>query len=496
MSPAAPAAPGAGRAAAPGRAGGNRPADVVVVGGGLAGATAALDLAGAGARVTLLERRQHLGGLTWSFEHAGRQVDNGQHVFLRCCSAYRDLLERIGSAGDVHLQDRLRIDAVRPADAPRSALAGGRAGPPLTGVLARSGLPAPFHLAASLLRYRLLPPLSRLRTLPAVAAMSRLDLTDPALDRVSFADWLTRHGQDGAARAAVWDLITVATVNLPSSEASLAMAAMVFQTGLLRDAGAADLGWSTVPLGVLHGRRLAEALARAGVEVRFGRRVTAVERTRPGPAWTVTVDTAGGAREQVGAEGVVLALPHGETTRLLPAGSLPDQHRLAELRYSAIVNVHLTFDRRVCEWPVLAAVDSPLHWIFDRTASSGYRGPGQYLALTVSAADHLLGRRPDELIAMALAALRRLLPAAGSAEVLDALVTKERTATFAAVPGSGALRPPATTAHPGLVLAGAWTDTGWPATMEGAVRSGHAAAAAVSGGETSSRAPRPTEVVA
>jgi uncharacterized protein with NAD-binding domain and iron-sulfur cluster len=178
---------------------------------------------------------------------------------------------------------------------------------------------------------------------------------------------------------------------------------------------------------------------------------------------------------------VVAAVPHDVAGGLLPAGSIASQDRLGELGTSAIIDVHLVFDRPVTRWPLLAGLHSPVQWVFDRTESSGLPvtpGGRQYVAVSVSAADGLIGRRPDELVPWVTAELTRLLPEAAGAQVLDSLVTKERKATFRARPGTAPLRPVPRTAWPGLAVAGAWTDTGWPATMEGAVRSGRAAAAA------------------
>jgi squalene-associated FAD-dependent desaturase len=443
-----------------------RDLDAVVIGGGLAGVSAALDLTAAGASVTLLERRARLGGLTWSFEHAGRSIDNGQHVFLRCCTAYRGFLDRIGSGGDIHLQPRLEVTAVRPGSAGR---------PPVVGTLRRNGLPAPFHLGAALLRYRHLGWAERLAIGRAVLPLRRVDLDDPALDEETFGAWLGRHGQRPATIEALWDLITVATVNLPAAEASLAMGAMVFRTGLLSDAAAADIGWSLVPLGRLHGERAARALAAAGVDVRLRTRAGAVEPDARG-RWSVTTDAG-----VVGAGAVVVAVPHHVAGDLLPPGSLPHQGRLGGLGASAIVNVHVVFDRPVTDLALLAGVGTSLQWVFDRTESSGLSGGGQYLAVSLSAADSLLGRRPADIATDVVAELGRVLPPAASARVVDTLVTKERAATFRAAPGAGRLRPGAQTAFAGLAVAGAWTDTGWPATMEGAVRSGQAAARAVIG---------------
>jgi squalene-associated FAD-dependent desaturase len=450
---------------------------VVVVGGGLAGISAALDLADAGRRVTLVERRRRLGGLTWSFEHDGRRIDNGQHVFLRCCTAYLEFLDRIGSGGDVVVQDRLEVTALRPRP--------GR--PPLVGRLHRNGLPAPLHLGPALARYPHLRLADRARVGLAVLPLRRLDLGDPALDTETFGAWLARHGQRAAAIEALWDLITVATVNLPAAEASLAMGAKVFQTGLLTEAGAADIGWSRIPLGALHGERATVSLERAGVAVRLGTRVTGVAPLEKG--WSIRTDGGaldGGALE---ADAVVVALPHTALREILPPGAVSGAERLSGLGTSAIVDAHVLYDRPVTDLPLAAGLGTRVQWVFDRTASSGLDtgrngrtgravGP-QYLAASLSAADDLLGRHPDEIAAEVVAELRSMFPVAASARVLDTLVTKERHATFRAVPGTAALRPPAATGLPGLALAGAWTDTGWPATMEGAVRSGRAAARAV-----------------
>jgi squalene-associated FAD-dependent desaturase len=449
-------------------------ADVVVVGAGLAGITAALDLADAGRRVLLVERRGVLGGLTRSFRHGDREIDNGQHVHLRCCSAYRGFLERIGSANEVTIQPRLSISARRVGGSPTD--------PPTEGRIQRSGLPAPLHLAASLARYRHLRPRERASAVAAAVALRRVRLDDPRLDDSTFAAWLAAHGQSAGAVEALWDLITVATVNLPSSEASLTLGAMVIKTGLLEDPAAADIGWATVPLGTLHGARAASALADAGVTVRCGCRVVELGPGRGAP-WSVQLDhdaSSGRPCSWVETAGVVLAVPHDEVARLLPPGSVRHQDRLADLGFSAIVNVHVLYDRRVTDEAFFAALGTTAHWVFDRTASSGHAGPGQYLAVTVSAADRLLGRRPEVIAAEVVDELAALLPPARSARVLDVLVTKERHATFRAVPGTAMLRPGARTRRAGLVLAGAWTDTGWPATMEGAVRSGHAAARVLS----------------
>ncbi len=444
---------------------------VVVVGGGLAGVAAALDAARWGADVTLLERKHRLGGLTWSFSRHGLVFDNGHHVFLRCCTAYRSFLD------DLEVSDRVVLQ--RPLDIPVLAPGGRRCR------IRSASLPAPLHLAPALVRYAHLGVAERARLGLALVALQRLDLADPALDRVTFAAFLARHGQRRETIARLWDIITVATCNLPAGQVSLALAAKVFRTGLLDAADAADVGWSTVPLGDLHDRPAQAALDRHGVDVRFGATVEAVEPATAGgvggaggagtPAWTVATPDG-----TIRADAVVLAVPAPVATRIAPPGSLPD---LDGLGWSPIVNIHLVLDRRVTELEMFAAVDSPVQFAFDRTAASGLATSGlpggQVLTLSLSAADDLVGQPSAELVATHLEALRTLVPAATGAELVDAVVVRERQATFRGAPGSADYRLPPDAGPPGLLVAGAWCATGWPATMEGAVRSGIAASSAV-----------------
>ena len=436
---------------------------VVVVGGGLAGMAAALTCTDAGARVTLLEKRGRLGGLTWSFTHDGLVMDNGQHVFLRCCTAYLDFLDRIGSAGDVFLQPRLDVTVLRPR-------AGGQ---PQTAVLRRGPGRAPLHLAASLSRYSLVPPAQRALIGLAAIPLARLDLEDPALDNQTFEAWLARHFQGQEAIEALWDLICLPTVNLPAREASLAMAAKVFQTGLLTEAPAADIGWSRLPLGVLHGERGLSALRKAGATVHLG---TAAEKVGSTPEGTFRIFTAAGDGG-LQADAVVIALPHNLVEGVLPPEALRKGMRPSQLASSPIVNVHVHFDRQVMDLPFVAGLGTQAQWVFDRTAASGATR-GQYLAVSVSAADSCAGVASEQLASETVASLGDLFPRARHAEVLGSFVTREQHATFRASPGSAVHRAPQRTLVPGLAVAGAWTLTGWPPTMESAIRSGRAAARA------------------
>jgi squalene-associated FAD-dependent desaturase len=442
---------------------------VTVIGGGLGGIAAALDCAAAGARVTLVEVRPRVGGAAYSFERDGLQIDNGAHVFLRCCTAYRALLERLGSAGGVRVQERLEIP-VRAPDGRRA-------------VLRRNGLPAPAHLLPALARYRFLTAGERLRAIAAARALGHVDPTSAAVDEQSLGAWLQRHGQGERAVASLWDLIALPTLNVRAREASLALGAFVFRTGLLEDGAAGDIGFHVEPLSAVIGRPALHALRESGVEVLLRERALAIVTrpcgTRPsagaaGGGAEVAAVELGDAR-RVEADAVILALPHARAADLLPQELSALGARIRSLASSPIVNLHVLYDRPVCEEPFFGAVESPVQYVFDRSAASGLE-PGRFLSVSLSGASGEMALTPEALRARYVPALAELLPAARGAGVERFLVTREHAATFAPTPGSGALRPSARTAVGGLALAGSWTDTGWPATLEGAVRSGHAAA--------------------
>jgi squalene-associated FAD-dependent desaturase len=439
----------------------------VVVGGGLAGVTAALRLADAGVSVTLTEARPRLGGLAFSFRRGDLTVDNGQHVFLRCCTAYQWFLDRIDARDLVHLQDRL--------DVPVYDAATGR-----TGRLSRAGLPVPLHLAASLARYPHLSLRERASVGRAAMALRGLDLADPALDRVDFGSWLAARGQSARTVEALWDLVGVATLNATADRSSLALAAMVFKTGLLTAPGASDIGWAKAPLGDLHDGRGRTALDKAGVVTMLRTRATAL-RPAEGGGWRVELETGPGRGAELDADTVVLAVPQREAHALLPEGAVQHPEKLLQIGTAPILNVHVIYDRKVLHEPFVAALGSPVQWVFDRTESSGLTGGGQYVAVSQSAVEDEIDLPVATLRERYLPELERVLPGARGAGVREVFVTRERTATFAPAPGVGALRPGPVTRAPGLYLAGAWTATGWPATMEGAVRSGlHASAEALS----------------
>jgi squalene-associated FAD-dependent desaturase len=434
-----------------------------VIGGGLAGITAAIALAETGSDVTLIEARPRLGGATCSFNRDGLIVDTGQHIFLGCCAAYRGLLDKLGMTPHTTLQRRFDVTVLAP---------GGQ-----KSKLRRTALPGPLHMLPALSRYRFLSLPERASVSRPALGMRRLDPADPALDAQRFGDWLAARGQTERARRALWDLFTVSALNIAGDDASLALAATVVKTGLLGRNNAADIGVPELPLGELHGDAGATALAKLGGKVLMSARVSAIEVSED-PAARFRVRLAADADADLTADAVVLAVPHDKAASLIPPGALPPGvvAGWSGLGASPIVNVHVIYDRPVTDLPFAAAVDSPVQWVFDRTRIAGLDGPGQYLAISLSAADSFVDVPAARLRERFVPALAELFPAAREAQVTEFFVTRERRATFRQAPGSGALRPKPGTRIPGLVLAGAWTDTGWPDTMESAVRSGLAAA--------------------
>ena len=465
---------------------------VVVIGGGLAGIVAALDCAAAGARVTLVEVRPRLGGAAYSFERDGLEIDNGQHVFLRCCGAYRALLERLGSGPRVSVQRRLRIPVLSPGSE--------------TVVLRRGSLPAPLHLAGAIARYRHLSLTQRLGAARAALALARIRPGDreQTLEEPTLGEWLARHGQGPDAVSALWDLVARPALNLPAAEASLTLGAFVFRTGLLSAADAGDIGFHVGTLSKTIGEPAERALSRAGVEVRLGWRAERLEKTAAGLELHGRGDRiAGGpgeegvgqragredrdeegaeasaerqAKDGLSAEVAIVAVPHARAAALLEPLMPELSRRLILLGSSPIVNLHVVYDRPVCDEPFAAGVGTPVQYLFDRTVAAGAPPGCQYLAVSLSGAEREMRMSVDALRESYLPALRELLPRAREAKVECFLATREHAATFRGAPGVAALRPGPETSVPGLVLAGAWTDTGWPATLEGAVLSGHAAA--------------------
>jgi squalene-associated FAD-dependent desaturase len=412
---------------------------IAVVGAGLAGLAAGVELEREGIAVELFERTRLLGGRATSFHLNGMEVDNGQHVFLGCCTELIRFVERLGMAGHLYLQDR--FDAL---------------------VLSRNGgasrlraapLPAPWHLLAALIGYRHLGWRAKLSVARALASIA-----GARGERMPFAEWLARRRQGREALSAFWEPFFIPALNAPLDSVSTADAAFVVATAFLADSGAARFGYSTVPLA----RVAAAAADRIGC-VHLGTPVLSVDVT-PGEGEARGLIVGGGAR--VPFDAIVIAVPPPQLARLLGEPERFGLPRLDLYGPHAIIDVHLWHDRGRLGMDFAALIDSPVQWVFEKGAG--------YLCCSMSAADEQLRRQADELVRCCWDEVVATIPGLAGARLVRGWVTRSREATYVARAGSE--RPGAATSMPNVAIAGSWTNTGWPDTMESAVRSGRAAA--------------------
>ncbi|HYO47938.1 MAG TPA: hydroxysqualene dehydroxylase HpnE [Gemmatimonadota bacterium] len=433
----------------------------VVVGGGLAGMAATLRLAAAGCEVTLLERRPFLGGRAFSFRDpgTGAVIDNGQHVLVGACHRLRAFLSAIGSPAGAFARQRALAVPILDGRGRRSTLSAVR-------------LPSPFHLLPALLRYRHLGPRDRLRVARDAGALARIE-DRSALEDVPLGEWLNRRGTSREAIERFWEPLVTPALNVPISEANLPLTAFFFERALWSGAAGGALWLPRTGLSEAIGEPGRRALEAAGVTVRVGERVTAVavEGHR-----ALGVELSGG--ETLTADAVVCALPPRELDAALQRGP-----GYAAVGTAPIVNAYLWYDRQVADLAFAGTFGSPLQWIFDRERLLGpERSGGPCLGISLSAADDWIDLPKDEIAGRLDEAVRSVFPRRRGARLEASAVVKEPRATFRADAGCAHRRPGPRGPVDGLWLAGDWTDTGWPATMEGAVRSGERAAAAALAG--------------
>jgi zeta-carotene desaturase len=442
---------------------------VIVIGGGLAGLSSGVALAEAGFRVRLLEKRPHLGGRAASYVlPGGEHVDNCQHVTLGCCTNLEDFYRRVGAADQIRFFDRLLFAA---PDGRR-------------GAIASVALPPPLHMAPSFAFFPLLGWTDKRAIAQALLAIARsggrpADLSSgTAGENVTMLAWLQKHRQTARAIRRFWEVILVSALDEELDRIDARYGIDVFWKAFLSTRGGYRVGIPRVPLGELY-EGCRRALAGQGGEVQL----------RAGVRGFLIVDgrVEGVEREDGSVETAdyyLAAVPQDVLLELLPAEiaeSEPVFRNLHNLRASPITGVHLWFDRTVMSEPFLTLLDSTTQWVFNKTQlyGGGAKEVGQYLQLVISASYSLAGRSRQEIIALCLEELRQVLPATREATLVKGTVVKEMSATFSPAPGSDRWRPAQKSPLSGLFLAGDWTSTGWPSTMEGAVRSGYLAAEAI-----------------
>jgi zeta-carotene desaturase len=432
---------------------------VAVVGGGLAGLAAGCSLADAGLEVTLFERRPYVGGRASSYEHpgTGEVVDNCQHVLLGCCTNLVRFYERLGVGDKIRWFSELTF--IEP---------GGHAS-----WLAPSFLPAPLHAGPAFLRARHLSLRDKMAIARALAAMLRPLPEDSPED---FLQWLRRHGQTERAINRFWKVVLVSALNEDLDRLSVRYAVQVFRESFLKSAAAGRMGVPSVPLSDLYSSAI-EYIRAHGGDSRLRAAVTAI---RPQES-SVTISSGNGDRQF---DFAVLAVPFQTAAGLLPAEA-PAERLNADLKHfesSPITGIHLWFDREVTPLPHAVLLDRTIQWMFQKSKlQPGYReeSKGSYLELVVSASKSLVPKSREEVLELALSELAEFFPAVKEARILKAAVIKEIYATYAILPDLDRYRPAAATLWPRLYLAGDWTASGWPATMEGAIRSGYLAAEAL-----------------
>lgn len=435
--------------------------DVVVAGAGIAGLSAAQALSARGAKVLILERKPFVGGRAYSYQHPslGEEIDS-QHVLLGCCTNLRALCADAGIADAIRWYSEFTF--LEPGGQ-RSILRGG-------------SLPAPLHTSLDFARIPMLSLADK-----AGIARGLLDFMGgyPQSDTESFATWLVRTKQTERAIRHLWRPIVISALNDTLENCSTKYAGQVFHESFLKSAEGGRLGIPTEPLSDFYGH-IAEHCVRQGSELRLQQSVLGLERSAQSDGWTVRTSEG-----DVLAKQVVLALPFQQACTVLPedASGAALQECASHFRNAPITTIHLWFDREITELDHAALLDTSIEWMFHKSRVRRWpKERGSYIELTISASFAQLHQSREEILSSALRELALFFPAVREAKLIKSGILKEARATFSVTPGLDAFRPPQQTAWTGLFLAGDWTATGWPSTMEGAVRSGYLAAEAVLAG--------------
>lgn len=434
---------------------------VLIIGGGFAGLAAAVDLAEAGRRVLLLERRSFLGGRAYSFtdKTTGDTIDNGQHLMMGCYHRTIRFLEKIGSLGKLKFQPDPQVDFLHEG-ANGSVTRASFKCPPL---------PAPLHLLGGLARLKTIGWGDRLRALGVGLAVRALNGDRDRLAEITVREWLDSLGQSERIQRRFWGPMALATLNESPEVASADMFARVIELGFMRTKRDSAMVISRVGLSDLYTRQARDFIECRGGEVRLNSDVARIE-FEGACAAGVTLRSG----ERIGADVVISAVPYFALNRMLPA-EIASAHfpYLDRFKSAPIVSINLWYDEPITDLEFAGLLDSPIEWVFNKNAISGAASKRpQQLALVISGAHEFADRPKEELVALAVDEMRRFFSVARDRQPIHSFVVREHDATISHTVGTAALRPSSRTRFNNFFLAGDWTATGLPATIEGAVQSG------------------------
>ncbi len=446
----------------------NNAKKVIVIGGGFAGLSAATSLASRGFQVTVLEGRQVLGGRAYSFKdgQTGDSVDNGQHLFMGCYRETQVFLERIGALDNLHFQPNLSVDFI--GDRSRHSR------------LFCWPLPSPFHLLSGLMSLSTLSWVDRFRLLYVQRAL-RKAVSDPqGLENMTVDQWLRKCHQSDRARRHLWDLIAIATLNENPSIASAAPFVTVLAQAFFERRRASRLGLSAVGLSDLYVVAAQQYLEQHGSQVWVKSPVAQLE-IQNGRVGSVLLRDG----TRIEADWFVSAVSANAFLKMIPKewhDREPVFQRISQLQFSPIISIHLWFDREISQSAFAGLLDTQVQWFFNKAKihKDGKKGA---VSLVISGAHAFIEWADKRLLTLALEELKRLFPRAREANLLRSLVIKEHQATLSPTPGSEALRPPCQSPIENFLIAGDWTRTGLPATIESACLSGHACSNLIVGHE-------------
>jgi squalene-associated FAD-dependent desaturase len=440
--------------------------DVAIVGGGLAGLAAACALSESGYKVHLIERRPYVGGRASSYEHpgTGEVLDNCQHILLGCCTNLISFYRQLGVEDRIRWFDRITF--LEP---------GGR-----RSVLQPGILPAPLHNSLSFLSASALSLADKFAISRGMMAFLR---GVPSDSDENFSHWLRQHGQTQRAIDRFWNPVLVSALNEDLDHVSVHYAGMVFRRAFMQSAQGGSMGVPTIPLSELYGHAVGFIESHGG-KVTLRQNVTCIEYGDQSHRWRLQLE-----EDCIVADAVLLALSFESMQKLLPTfPPTSDEYardltqRLAHFEHSPITGIHLWFDRHITDLEHAVLLDTTIQWMYNKTLlqpETRAANSENYLELVVSASKSLVGKSRQEIIDLALRELAQFFPIVRDAKLLKAAVIKEVRATFSVTPGLDQYRPGQVTGWPQMFLAGDWTATGWPSTMEGAVRSGYLAAEAL-----------------